>query len=70
MVRAKAGESVRIWYSDARYSMCGFYHAADLLKDFECHVSAVKLSTYMPRGGQEVESAVYWGKITPRKFAQ
>lgn len=69
-VRAKAGESVRIWYSDAPYSMCGFYHAADLLKDFECHVSAVKLPTYMPRGEQEVESAVFWGEIMPGKFAQ
>lgn len=69
-VRARAGESVRIWYSDAPYSMCGFYHTASLLKDFECHVLAVKLPTYMPRGEQEVESAVFRGEISPGKFAQ
>lgn len=68
--RAKAGEPVRIWYSNAPYSMCGLYHAIDSLKDYGCRVSAVKLPTFMPRGEREVESAVSWGEITPGKFAQ
>ena len=29
------GESVRIWYSNAPYSICGFYHLCSLLQNCE-----------------------------------
>ncbi|MFR5027465.1 MAG: DUF1835 domain-containing protein [Coprococcus sp.] len=29
------GEPVRIWYSDAPYSRCGFYHVCSILKNYQ-----------------------------------
>lgn len=68
--RAKSGEPVRIWYSGAPYSMCGFYDAITQLEGCECRVSAIRLPVFMPRGEQEAESAVSWGEITPGAFAR
>jgi len=67
-LRAKAGEAVRIWYSDAPYSMCGFYNAIDQLEGYECRVLAIKLPTFMSCGEQETKSAVSWGEIAPGEF--
>ncbi len=69
MTRAKAGEPVRIWYSEAPYSMCGFYDTIYQLKSCECPVSAVRLPAFTSYGKQEVKSAVSWGEIGPGEFA-
>lgn len=69
MSRAKSGEPVRIWYSDAPYSTCGFYDTVDHLKNCECRISAVKLPAYMPLGERGAKSAVSWGEISPGEFA-
>ena len=37
------GKPVRIWYSDAPYSACGFYHICNELQKYENDVFAVKL---------------------------
>jgi hypothetical protein len=67
--RAKAGEPVRIWYSDAPYSMCGFCDAVYQLKNVECRISAVKLPSHLPIGEQGVKSALSWGEVGPGEFA-
>lgn len=67
--RAKNGEPIRIWYSNAPYSMCGFYDTVDHLKNCECPISAVELPRCMPLGKRGVKSAVSWGEITPGEFA-
>lgn len=66
---AKSGGPVCIWYSDAPYSMCGFYHAVAQLEDCDCHVSAIKLPGFMPAGGREAGFAGSWGDILPGEFA-
>ncbi|HWR23329.1 MAG TPA: DUF3658 domain-containing protein [Feifaniaceae bacterium] len=67
--RAKDGEPVRIWYSDAPYSLCGFYGTVDRLKNCACRISAVRLPGCMPIGERETRSAVSWGEISPGAFA-
>ena len=37
----EGGEPVRIWYSDAPYSRCGFYHVCSILKNYPNEVSVV-----------------------------
>ncbi len=69
LVNAKAGEPIRIWYSDAPYSRCGFYNTIFQLKDFGCYISAVKLPDYMQIGDQEVKEIVSWAEVSPGEFA-
>lgn len=37
------GEKIRIWYSDAPYSRCGFYSLCNILKEYENEIRAVML---------------------------
>ena len=37
----EGGEPVRIWYSDAPYSRCGFYHVCSILKNYPNEVTVV-----------------------------
>jgi hypothetical protein len=70
MTRARAGEPVRIWYSDAPYSMCGFYETVYQLRNCECPVSAVRLPDYtIPVGEREVKPVTSWGEISPGELA-
>jgi hypothetical protein len=69
MMRAKDGEPVRIWYSNAPYSMCGYYNTIYQLKNYKCRISAVKLPDCLQLGEQGVKSAVSWGNIRPGEFA-
>ena len=67
--RAKTGEPVRIWYSNAPFSMCGFYDTVCRLEGYGCRISAIQLPRYMPLGEQRVKSAIFWGEISPGEFA-
>ncbi|MEA4846941.1 MAG: DUF3658 domain-containing protein [Clostridiaceae bacterium] len=69
ITKAKAGEPIRIWYSNAPYSMCGFYDTIYNLESCDCRISAVKLPGFMPLGERGAKSAVSWGEITPGEFA-
>ncbi len=62
------GESVRIWYSDAPYSRCGFYSLCRMLRKFDNDIYAVKL----PEHRVSTDSiTVYqnWGEIAAEEFA-
>lgn len=62
------GEAVRIWYSDAPYSRCGFYHLCQILRQYENEIRAVKLPEYIVR---EKCITVYknWGEVAAEEFA-
>ena len=66
--KAKDGVPVRIWYSNAPYSLCGVYDTIDQLKNCECRISAVRLPS-MQLGEQGAKSAVSWSDIRPGEFA-
>ena len=41
------GEAVRIWYSKAPYSLCGFYFLCSILKEYGNEIRAVKLPEHI-----------------------
>lgn len=67
---AARGEELRIWYSDAPYSLCGFYHLCSLLSGHDCKVSAVKLPQYILLPDNIIQSFTSWGEIDAGKFYQ
>ena len=64
------GESVRIWYSNAPYSICGFYHLCSLLQNYENEIFVVKLPEYEVRQDNTIVSYSHWGEVLPERFAQ
>ena len=62
------GESIRIWYSDAPYSRCGFYALCPLLQTYKNEVWAVRLPEYSIHPNAIV-SYHHWGEIPEDAFA-
>ena len=60
-----AGEVIRIWYSDAPYSRCGFYHLCQILKNYENEIRAVKLPEYVVLE-KSIISYRNWGDVARR----
>ncbi len=67
---ALQGEAIRLWYSQAPYSLCGFYYACSLLKEYHCKVSAIKLPHHLQISDTEIQQNTSWGEITAGKFYQ
>ncbi|HIR94407.1 MAG TPA: DUF1835 domain-containing protein [Candidatus Egerieimonas intestinavium] len=63
-----SGEAIRIWYSDAPYSLCGFYFLCSMLKNVENDIRAVKLPPYASRGNAIVWYQ-NWGEIAAEEFS-
>lgn len=61
-------ETVRIWYSDAPYSRCGFYQICQLLLKYQTEVHVVKLPEYVVREDCIVSYA-NWGEVAAEEFA-
>ena len=64
------GESVRIWYSNAPYSICGFYHLCSLLQNCENEIFVVRLPEYEVRQDNTIVSYSHWGEVLPERFAR
>ena len=64
------GESVRIWYSDSPYSLCGLYFVCGLLKDRDNPVSAVKLPEYEINSSGVTVLYQNWGEVCPEEFIE
>lgn len=64
------GEKIRIWYSDAPYSRCGFYHLCWILEkhQYENEIHAVKLPEYVIRGSHAI-AYKNWGETAAEEFA-
>lgn len=62
------GECIRLWYSNAPYSLCGFYYACNLLKEYDCRISAIKLPQHMLLSDHEIQFYSSWGEIDAGKF--
>lgn len=62
------GETIRIWYSDAPYSRCGFYSLCTMLRKYENEIHTVKLPEYRV----QTDSIVMyqnWGEVAAEEFA-
>lgn len=66
---ASAGEDIRIWYSNAPYSMCGFYYVCNLLEEYNGRTSVIQLPEYI-QSEDEIRFYVSWGEIDAGKFYQ
>lgn len=64
----KNGEEVRIWYSDAPYSRCGFYSLCEKLQKWENRVTAVKLPEYTVQENCIVNYR-NWGEVAAEQFS-
>lgn len=62
------GETVRIWYSDAPYSRCGFYSLCRVLEQYENEIRVVKLPEYAVRE-KSITAYKNWGEVAPEEFA-
>ena len=62
------GESIRIWYSDAPYSLCGFYHLCSILQNYAKDVRAVRLPKYKLRP-KSIVSYQNWNEVSAEEFA-
>ena len=62
------GESIRIWYSNSPYSICGFYCLCKWLQQFNNDVLAVKLPEYKVKGNT-IASYQNWGEVEAEEFA-
>lgn len=73
MERLKAylvdGEAIRVWYSDAPYSRCGFYHLCFSLQKYQNEVSVVKLPEYRVRADRSIVCHKNWGEVAAEEFA-
>lgn len=63
-----AGEQIRVWYSDAPYSSCGFYQICSLLAQYENSIRTVKLPQYRVRDNVII-SYRNWGEVAAEEFA-
>lgn len=62
------GEPIRIWYSDAPYSLCGFYHLCSLLKNCDHDIRVVKLPPYVVHPNAII-SYQSWGEVAAEEFS-
>lgn len=64
----REGQAVRIWYSDAPYSRCGYYFVNHFLKEYENPISVVKLPEYRVKKNTVT---VYhnWGNMPAEEFS-
>lgn len=64
----KNGETIRVWYCDAPYSKCGFYHLCSILKTFDNDIRTVKLPEYIVKT-DSIVSYQSWGEVAAEEFA-
>lgn len=62
------GETIRIWYSDAPYSVCGFYQLCSILSGYEGRIRVVKLPQHIIRG-KVIVSYKNWAEVAAEEFA-
>ncbi|MCI9142395.1 MAG: DUF1835 domain-containing protein [Lachnospiraceae bacterium] len=62
------GEAIRIWFSDAPYSRCGFYSLCAMLQKYENEIHTIKLPEYSVRTNSIVMHKD-WGEVAAEEFA-
>jgi len=65
---ANQGEAIRLWYSDAPYSACGFYYVCNILREYNCKTYTIKLPQYMQLSDNTMQFYTSWGEIAAGKF--
>lgn len=63
------GETIRVWYSDAPYSICGFYSLCRILQKYKNKIHIVKLPEYVVKK-TSIRSYRNWGEVSAEEFAE
>ncbi|MEA4954689.1 MAG: DUF3658 domain-containing protein [Pseudoflavonifractor sp.] len=69
--RAKAGESLRIWYSNQPDELCGLYWLMDQFTQWEIHdnqASMVKLPDWETDDAGKIMQKSGWGEVAPEEW--
>ena len=61
----REGTPVRIWKSNAPYSICGFYYICNMLRNMDCEISVVSLPEYKIISEDKIATYRSWGEIRP-----
>ena len=56
-------EAIRIWYSDAPDSVCGFHHVCSILRTTKAKVFAIKLPPVVQLESNELQVLTTWGGL-------
>lgn len=64
----ESGEQVRVWYSEAPYSICGFYQLCSILTQYDNPVRTVKLPQYSIYDNV-ITSYKNWSEIAAEEFS-
>lgn len=66
----KEGQPIRIWYSHAAYSLCGFYWLCNLLRDAENKIYVVELPEYLENAeNNTIRKYHNWGEMSEEQFS-
>lgn len=65
---AKKGHTIRIWKSNAPFSVCAFAFICNLLKDIDCEIKVISLPEYHKISSDTIASYSSWAEILPEEF--
>lgn len=61
----REGTPVRIWKSNAPYSICGFYYICNMLRNIDCEINVISLPEYNQISENEMVTYSHWGEVRP-----
>lgn len=65
-------EDIRIWYSSAAYSLCGFYELCSQLvkhKTFDANIYTIELPEHVEEGDNRIVRYRHWGEVMAEKMS-
>ena len=66
----KNGESIRIWYSDSPYSLCGLYYLCHILRNYSNDIFVVKLPEFVQADISTITKYCNWGEVSAEEFSR
>lgn len=59
----ESSRAVRIWYSRAAYSLCGFYWLCGELRNVDCEISVIELPEHIEKEEHTIIQYRNWGEV-------
>jgi len=69
ITHANAGESIRIWRSNAPYSACGCLFVCDVLREYDCDIKVVTLPDHRLTSENTITTYSDWNEIYPGELS-
>ncbi len=66
----KKDESIRIWYSNSPYSLCGLYYLCHELRNYSNDIYVVRLPEYVQTTKNTITKYSNWGEVSAEEFSQ